>query len=40
MLCVVIVYDGSTKKDDICNRRQITPQGIYVQYGVNYLKNQ
>ena len=31
------VHDSSTKKDDICNRRQNTPQGICVQFGLNQL---
>ena len=32
------VHEGSTRKNDICNRRQITPQGIYVHHGFTLFK--
>ena len=43
MQCVVIVVVVlllvasvlASKKSDICNRRQITPQGFYLHYGIN-----
>ena len=32
------VHEGSTRKNDICNRRQITPQGIYLHHRVYFIQ--